>query len=111
MKKKKTAIKEHLAHFNIAGFTYYDGPEAFKELRIGTLLTLQLAPENDYDPRAVKILYKDYHLGFIPREENRIFYKLLKIGFDHFEVRIQRIDDKMHPEEQIWVVVKLVGKG
>lgn len=27
---RKKKLKEHLAHFNIAGFTYYDGVEALR---------------------------------------------------------------------------------
>mgnify|MGYP000159171693 CR=1 FL=1 len=72
--------KEHLAHFNIAGFTYYDGPECFKKLKIGKQLKLDLEPENKYDARAIAIYYKDLKLGFVPRSENRIIYKLLKVG-------------------------------
>ena len=34
--------KEHLSHFNIAGFTYYDGALVFQKLHIGTQLTLKL---------------------------------------------------------------------
>lgn len=31
-------MREHLAHFNIAGFTYYEGVLAFQKLKIGTEL-------------------------------------------------------------------------
>ncbi len=108
-KRNNKKMKEHLDHFHIAGFTYYDGAEAFKELEIGTLLRIELEPNNSYDPRAVKICYKDYHLGYVPRGNNRIFYKLLKVGIDAIEVRIQRINGQEHTEEQVGVVAHLLA--
>lgn len=102
--------KEHLSHFDIAGFTYYDGALAFKDLRIGTKLRLKLDKENKYDPRAVVVYFEDYKLGYIPRSENRIFYKLFTVGLHKFiEARIQRIAKDAHPENQISVVVHLVN--
>lgn len=105
---KKKVMREHLAHFDIAGFTYYEGVLAFSELKIGVQLQLKLEEENKFDARAVAIYYKEFKLGFVPRSENRIFYKLLKVGIDCFEVRIQRVDEKENPESQIGVVVHLV---
>lgn len=102
--------KEHLAHFYIAGFTYYDGAEAFPELKMGLKLDLELEPENRYDPRAVMIAYRDYKLGYIPRAENRIFYKLLKVGVKNVEVRIQRLNRREEPEQQVSIVAFLVGE-
>lgn len=104
-------MKEHLAHFRIAGFTYYDGVLAFNDLKIGTELTLVPEPTNQYDPRAVAIYYKEHKLGFIPRCENRIFYKLMKVGFNQFEVRVQRLAPDEDPEHQISVIVHLVGEN
>ena len=72
--------KEHLANFYIAGFTYYDAPLCFSKLKIGTHLRLKLEKDNKFDARAVAIYYKDFKLGFVPRAENRIFYKLLITG-------------------------------
>ena len=100
--------KEHLANFQIAGFTYYDGALAFKNLEIGIKLKLKLDPENKFDARAVAIYYKDHKLGYIPKAENRIFYKLFTVGLQKYvEARIQRISKDEHPENQIQVVAHL----
>jgi hypothetical protein len=111
MKKQdqKSRHKEHLAHFNIAGFTYYDGPEAFGSLRMGEKLSLSLDPDNRYDERAVRIDYKDWKLGYVPRGENRILYKLLRTGTTNIELRVQRLDATEHPEAQVQVVAHLVS--
>ncbi|WCO01782.1 HIRAN domain-containing protein [Psychroserpens ponticola] len=101
--------KEHLANFHIAGFTYYEGASIFRKLKMGRKLILKLEEENKYDPRAVAIYYKDFKIGFIPRQDNRIFYKLMKVGLsDHIQVRIQQIDATASPEEQIRLVAHLV---
>lgn len=99
--------KEHLANFNIAGFTYYDGVDCFRELKIGTHLKLVLEEDNKYDPRAVAIYFENYKLGFVPRAENRIIYKLLKIELDCLMVKVQMVDANAMPEDQIGVVVHL----
>lgn len=103
--------KEHLAHFHIAGFTFYDGALAFNELKIGKELELKLDSKNKFDPRAVAIYYKKFKLGYVPRTENRIFFKLLTVDLGKtLEARIQRISPDEHTENQIQVVVHLIAK-
>lgn len=106
---KNKPHKEHLANFNIAGFTYYDGAEAFGELNIGLKLNLAIDEDNKFDARAVMISYKEWKLGYVPRQENRIFYKLLKVGIENIVVRVQSLDKSAHPEGQARVVAHLVG--
>lgn len=102
---------EHLANFNIAGFTYYDGAPIFRKLKIGTKLKLQLEENNRYDARAVAIYFKNHKIGFIPRTENRIFYKMLKVGLENsIRILIQSKDATAHPEQQIRVVAHLIEK-
>ena len=102
--------KEHLAHFDIAGFTYYEGAIAFRKLKIGKKVRLQLEEENKFDARAVAIYYNEFKLGFVPRSENRILYKLLKTGLDqNLSVVIQRLDPTAYPENQVSVIVHLVN--
>lgn len=103
-------IKEHLANFNIAGFSYYDGAEAFGELKMGLKLDISLDPGNKFDPLAVMISYKDFKLGYIPKAVNDIFYKLLRVGAKNIVARVQRLDETEHPEQQVWVVAHLVGE-
>lgn len=103
----------HYRSFNIAGFKYYDGPFAFKELEIGTELRLILEEDNQFDPYAIKIVYKDFHLGYVPRhrhEGNPDIYKLLKVGFDGFLCIIQRIVPDEEPENQIHANLYLISK-
>lgn len=103
-------IREHLANFNLAGFSYYEGATCFKQLEIGAQVDVVLEEDNKYDPRAIAVYFKDYKLGFVPRQENRILYKLLKVGLKtHIEMRIQKIDPTDHPESQIHIVAHLIA--
>ncbi|MDD3458488.1 MAG: HIRAN domain-containing protein [Weeksellaceae bacterium] len=103
---------EHLAHFFIAGFTYYDGALVFRKLKIGKKLRLELEEDNKYDHRAVAVYYKKHKIGFIPRTENRIFYKLLKIGLgENIRMTVQSTDRRQHPESQVQIVAHLINKN
>ncbi|MEC5394441.1 HIRAN domain-containing protein [Bergeyella sp. RCAD1439] len=111
METKRKQQREHLVNFHIAGFNYYDGVLCFSKLKIGTKLDLEHEADNKFDHRAVALYYKGYKLGFIPRTENRIFYKLVKMGHENLlDLRIQRIDTNAHPEQQVAVVAHLLPK-
>ena len=98
--------KIHLANFSIAGFTYWDGPEAWENLKIGTQLQLVREADNGFDPYAVAIYFNEFKLGYIPRRENHDISKFLDMGWGSaFEVRIQRIDPADDPESQVEVIV------
>ena len=57
MKEAKRIEKRHLMNCRIAGFSYWDGAEAFEKLKIGTPLDLVREPDNRFDPYAVAIYY------------------------------------------------------
>ncbi len=100
--------RRHFIHFSIAGFTFYDGPVAFKNLEIGSQLKLIYEPENNYDPKAVAIYSEDFKLGYIPRSDNSFVSKLLEMGYENiFETVVQSIDPTEHPESQVGVIVYL----
>jgi hypothetical protein len=101
-------LSRFYASFNIAGFTYYDGVDVFKDLQIGTELRLAPEPENKFDEHAVAIYYNDHQLGYIPKNRNTDIGKFLNFGHTNlFEIKINRIALEERPEEQIGVVVKI----
>lgn len=107
LKKMKT---DYLQSFNIAGFSYYDGALVFSKLKIGKKLRFKHEKNNKYDRHAVAIYLGKNKLGFIPRTENRVFSKLLKVGLGKsIRVLIQRIQPNENPENQIQVVVHLIN--
>jgi hypothetical protein len=97
--------RRHFDHFNIAGFTFYEGALAFEHLKIGTELDLKPEFENIYDDNAVAIYYNDYKLGFIPRAKNHAIAELMRAGVNVFETRVQRMCAEYDPEYQIQVIV------
>ena len=101
-------VNQHYATFYIAGFTYWDGLEVFDELKIGAELILEAEPTNGHDPNAVKILFGETMLGYIPRDENEEISKFLQLGHsDLFSIRVSRINPETHTEKQISVTVKI----
>lgn len=104
--EQKPVKRIHLDNFHIAGFSYWDGCEAFEQLRIGTKLQLVREADNAFDPYAVAIWYKDFKLGFVPRGANRFLSKHLDMGLeDVYECRITRLTPDDHPENQVEVIV------
>jgi HIRAN domain. len=105
-------VNQHYATFHIAGFTYWDGLEVFEELKVGTELTIEAEPDNRHDPNAVKILFNETMLGYIPRDENEAISKFLQLGYSKlFSIRINRITPEAHTEKQISVTVKINKKN
>ncbi|MCQ2284043.1 MAG: HIRAN domain-containing protein [Bacteroidales bacterium] len=103
--------KRHLLTSHIAGFSYWDGAEAFSELKIGTTLKLVREPDNKFDPYAVAIYYEDYKLGFIPRDSNHEISKYLEMGYGGiYDVRINRISPESHPEDQIGFIIRIKAR-
>lgn len=101
-------IDKHLGNFNIAGFTFWDGCEAFGDLKVGTSLNLVREVDNKFDPYAVAIYYKDTKLGFIPRGENQLVAQFMDLGYNMiFDLRVQRICPDAHPEKQVGVILRL----
>lgn len=103
--------RRHFDHFNIAGFTYYEGALAFENLKIGTQLILAADPANIYDEHAVAIYYNDLKLGFIPKGKNKPIAELLNAGVDVFDARVQRCSPDSHPENQVQVIVYVIREN
>ena len=102
----ETLKRTHLANFNIAGFSYWDGCEAFGQLQIGTEFKLVRETGNAFDFYAVAIYFGDFKLGYVPREENHEISKYLDMGLENiYECRVTRLTPDTHPENQVAVIV------
>ena len=100
-------FSRHVADFNIAGFTYWDGIDVINDLTVGTQLELKLDSKNPYDPRAVAIVYKKKKIGYVPRTHNLEISQALYYGHDVFEAIITQFIPEAHPERQVRVLVRL----
>lgn len=104
-------LRKHLLNCHIAGFTYHDGCVVMDKLKIGAPLELVREDYNKYDPLCVAVYYKDYKLGYIPKEKNAQLSAFLDMGYaDMFETRICRIDPTEHTEHQVSINVYLKRK-
>lgn len=103
--------REYFNSFPIAGFSYYDGVFAFKNLKIGSEFTMRLESDNIHDDRAVALYFEDHKLGYVPRQENEIIHKLLNMGHEVFDVRVQALYPQKYTEEQVRVIVYVVKAG
>ncbi len=68
----------------VAGYDYHDGPRLEAEGRArfapGEALTLAREPDNPHDALAVRILWRGFHLGYVPRPENADIAQRLNAG-------------------------------
>lgn len=101
----------HYKNFRLAGFSYYEGAIVFHKLRTGQKLQLKAEPDNKYDPQAVAVYFKEYKLGYVPRNANYSISKFLEAGCPVFETRIQYIHPEDMPENQVGLVVYLKKAG
>ena len=98
----------HYLHFDIAGFTYYDGPLVLCELKPGKKVRLEREEDNKFDPCAVAIYYGESKIGFVPSSMNEDICNFLQMGYgDIFDARIQRVAPEGHPEHQVGVIIYL----
>jgi hypothetical protein len=72
--------KIRLAVIYLAGFQFYDGPEALSLLEPDMPLQLNREPHNPYDKNAIQVLSGEARLGYIPRSENKTIAGLMDQG-------------------------------
>lgn len=75
----------------VAGICFEGRPDVVGDLvdnynLIGSPVTLEREPTNQYDPNAVKVILKDKHIGYIPKDSTGLLDKLIsaevsQIGF------------------------------
>jgi hypothetical protein len=61
----------------IAGFQFYDGDLLWNSLRPNDPLQLVPEPENPHDDQAVKVMWNDNQLGYVPRRDNTAISQML----------------------------------
>ena len=54
----------------LAGFLYYDGQATWESLKVGDRLTLVREPANAHDSNAIRIMWRENMLGYVPRRDN-----------------------------------------
>jgi len=63
-----------------AGLAHHEAREVWDALAVGDELALQREPDNPHDPHAVRVLWRDRMLGYLPRQDNADVARLLDRG-------------------------------
>ena len=108
------AKKKYFMDCHLAGRMYHEADEVWDQLKVGTKVELVREADNRYDPNAVMVCINDEEqdeqvcLGYIPRSQNNTVALMMDMGYaDIFECRINQIDEKVHPEQQVHLTVKI----
>jgi len=60
----------------LAGFRHYEAPNLWGEIAPGDPLTLVREPDNPHDPNAVRVEWRTFKLGYVPRVENEALARM-----------------------------------
>jgi hypothetical protein len=91
----------------LAGFQYHRAAAIWPFLRIGEPLHLRREPSNPHDRYAVAVWFRNEHLGYIPRRENRTLAKLMDQG-ERLQASIAQLLEEPNPWRKIRIRVDLI---
>jgi len=84
----------------LAGFQYYEGKDIWAMMRVGDALQLTREPQNPHDANAVRVLWRNEMLGYIPRRENSDVARQMDRGAP-VKARIVRLKEARNPWQRI----------
>ncbi len=87
-------------HSPLAGFQYYEGKGLWDMMRVGDNLSLQREPQNPHDANAVRVLWRNEMLGYVPRKENADVARQMDFGAP-VKARIVRLVEARNPWQRI----------
>lgn len=86
----------------VAGFQFYDGDRLWTAMRPNDLLQLVAEPDNLYDEQAVKVMWNDNQLGYVPRQDNTAISQMLSRGLS----LVARIGE-LHKSDDTWARIMM----
>lgn len=84
----------------IAGFRFHDAPALFHQLQVGDRIDLVREPTNPHDPAAVRVDWRGYKLGYVPRRENSALAWAMD-GGEAVMARISTLREHRNPRQRI----------
>lgn len=84
----------------LAGFQYYEGRDLWAMMRVGDTLQLAREPQNPHDANAVRVLWRNEMLGYIPRRENSDVARQMDHGAP-VKARIVQLKEARNPWQRI----------
>ena len=91
----------------LAGYQYHRGSGIWSFLRVGETLQLRREPGNPHDPNAIAVWFKNEHLGYVPRRENKTLAQMMDRG-ERLEAQIVRLLEEDNPWRRIRFRVDLI---
>jgi hypothetical protein len=99
---RRHARREHeIDRFYVAGLQYHQAADQLGFQRCDPV-SLVREPRNPHDQRAIRIEWKGLHIGYVPRNQNRILSRMLDRG----EPLMAHIN-KFNRTEPTWHRVKI----
>lgn len=84
----------------LAGSQYYALGAQWQRLQVGDPLTLIREPENRHDRYAIRVEWRGYKLGYVPRAENRAVAAAMDQG-DKLVARIAALSEHPDPWQRV----------
>lgn len=91
----------------VAGFEFYDGDQLWDSLRPNDTLQLVPEPENPHDNQAVKVMWNDNQLGYVPRRDNTAISQMLDRR-QQLIARIGELQESSDPWARVTMEIYLV---
>lgn len=92
----------------LAGFQYHRASAIWPFLQVGETLHLKRESCNPHDRYAVAVWFRNEHLGYVPRRENRTLAKLMDQG-ERPQATLIRLLDEENPWRKIRIRVELIS--
>jgi hypothetical protein len=84
----------------LAGFRHYEAPNLWGEVQPGDVLTLVREPDNPHDRNAVRVEWRSFKLGYVPRAQNEAVARQLDRGTP-LAARVSRVQLSRAPNKRI----------
>ena len=99
---------EFLLH--VQGYRYYAERLPFDSIKLEQEATFQAEPENEVDPKAIKIIISGTHSGYVCRGLLESFHKWFEMNFK-IDASIERKNGTAkHPEIYLYVSIKMTAE-
>jgi len=90
----------------LAGFRHYEAPNLWGEIQPGDPLTLVREPQNPHDHNAVRVEWRTFKLGYVPRAENAAVARHLDRGATLL-ARVSKVQSTRAPNKRIELEIYL----
>lgn len=84
----------------LAGFRHYEAPNLWSEVRAGDELALVREPDNPHDRNAVRVEWRSFKLGYVPRAQNEAVARMLDRG-TRLVARVSKLQHTRAPNRRI----------